>query len=253
MSDFKGQLGLYRVVTTADNSPTLWSEFFDENCHSTHGAYAETLNNYVETCGITEHIGPGPLVILEVGFGLGMGLKATIENAKGPIHFVSLELDQQLVLWAKQNLPITGLDWSGLSPTEYGYTLKYHHHRLDILIGDARQTLPKWDGPKFHAIYQDPFSPKKNPMLWSVEWFEQLKNKSEENVIMATYSASVMIRKAMLMAGWHPHSLKGFTGKRERTIARLVGPVDEKLERRLRASEVQALRDKANSSIIDKD
>lgn len=243
MSEFKGQLGNYRVIDTDDNSQTLWSEFFDENCHSTHGAYAETLTNYVETCGITQK-SLEPSVILEVGFGLGMGLKATIENTSRPIHFVSLELDPALVEWAKNNLEIKNFDWSCLTPCAHGFHGEIPQRELtvDILIGDARMTLPKWS-KKFDAIYQDPFSPKKNPSLWTYEWFKLLREKSNQEVIMATYSASVGVRKAMLEAGWHPQALKGFGPKRERTIAKLVGPADENLERRLRASSAPVLRD----------
>lgn len=244
MSEFKGQLGKYRIIETEDQSQTLWSEFFDENCHSTHGAYAETLFNYVEACGIAQ--AANTRHILEVGFGLGHGLKATLEHAKSPVHFVSLELDSALIDWAKTNLPIQNFHWDSLTKTDYG-----HHAELpnggsiSILIGDARTTLPQWDKFKFDAIYQDPFSPKKNPTLWSVEWFELLAKKSGNDVIMATYSASVGVRKAMLEAGWHPQSHKGFGPKRERTLATLSGAIDDQLERRLRASNAPALRDQA--------
>src|SRR5690606_29124540 len=92
--------------------------------------------------------------------------------------------------------------------------------RVIVLIGDARTTLPQQSW-RFHAIYQDPFSPKKNPSLWTQEWFELLRQCSDDDCIMATYSASVGVRKAMLEAGWHPESLPGFGPKRERTLARL--------------------------------
>jgi len=244
MSEFKGQLGKYRIISTNDDSPTLWSEFFDENCHSTHGAYAETLFNYVEACRIkganTEK------KILEIGFGLGQGLKATLEHASSVVHFVSLELDPELVEWAKSNLHIEGFSWEQLNKTTRGYEAHLPNgNTVTVLIGDARKTLLDWKDFKFDAIYQDPFSPKKNPTLWTREWFELLAMKSNEHVVMATYSASVGVRKAMLEAGWHPQSLKGFGPKRERTLGTLVGPVDQELERRLRASAAPALRDQA--------
>lgn len=245
MSEFKGQLGKYRIINTDDSSPTLWSEFFDENCHSTHGAYAETVFNYVGACGIAD--ATSPKRVLEVGFGLGHGLKATLEHATAPVHFVSLELDSALIEWAKNNLPIKNFNWKALEQTHYGYqAILDNGGTVTILIGDARNTLLNWHNSKFDAIYQDPFSPKKNPTLWTYEWFKLLAEKSSENVVLATYSASVGVRKAMLEAGWHPQSHKGFGPKRERTLATLVGPVDQKLERRLRASSTPALRDQAN-------
>lgn len=250
MSEFKGQLGSYRVVPTGDDSVTLWSEFFDENCHSTHGAYAETLENYVIPCQIQTRLQSQDINILEVGFGLGLGLKATLESVEGKssnkLTFVSLELDSALVDWAKDNVAIRGHDLQLLKRiSDSAFTAYYAESNVEVwvLIGDGRKTLEAWDTSLFHAIYQDPFSPKKNPTLWSVEWFTQLFKHADQDCILATYSASVGVRKAMLEAGWHPESHAGFGPKRERTIARINGNGDANLERRLRASQAQALRD----------
>ncbi|MBH46820.1 MAG: hypothetical protein CME71_01475 [Halobacteriovorax sp.] len=243
MSDFKGQLGQYKIIRTKDNSPTLWSEFFDENCHSDHGAYSETIYNYIEGCKIlTRPISS----ILEIGYGLGIGLKATLEqynpDQNHPLHFVSVELDQELVEWSKKNVQCENFDFSRLELRDQVYQFENESLKVDIIIGDATTTLKQTPLPSFNAIYQDAFSPKKNPALWSVEWFEMLKDLAAQDCILSTYSASVSIRKSLLEAGWHPHSHKGFAGKRERTSAHLVGPADESLERRLRASAAQALR-----------
>ena len=243
MSDFKGQLGQYKIITTKDNSPTLWSEHFDENCHSDHGAYSETVYNYIEGCKILSR----PVSsVLEIGFGLGIGLKATLEHLKPdqkrPLHFVSVELDQELVEWSKKNIQCDNFDFSLLELKNQVYQFESDFLNIDVILGDATETLQQAPLPRFDAIYQDAFSPKKNPDLWSVEWFEMLKDLAAKDCILSTYSASVSIRKSLLEAGWHPHSHKGFAGKRERTSAHLVGPVDEILEKRLRASAAQALR-----------
>jgi len=94
----------HSLVETADGSFTLFSEFFQEACHSTNGAYDETVLHYVEGTKILDKIHLyDPLVILEVGFGLGIGFLTTLK--KLPLqrkwHFISMELDKALLEWFK--------------------------------------------------------------------------------------------------------------------------------------------------------
>ena len=49
-----------------------------------------------------------------------------------------------------------------------GGTLTFGNVSLTVMIGDARETLPKWQG-KADAWFLDGFSPAKNPELWSAE------------------------------------------------------------------------------------
>src|SRR5690606_37910178 len=103
---------------------------------------------------------------------------------KAPMHFVSLELDAALVEWAKDNLVIKDFEWKTLERTQRGYEAQLSNgSTVTVLIGDARTTLANWHDSKFDAIYQDPFSPKKNPTLWTCEWFELLAQKSNEHVV----------------------------------------------------------------------
>ena len=75
---FNGKLGTYKVIETADGTPTLFSSHFDEACHSLHGAVAETLYNFIEGCDLDILAKKySPLNILEVGFGTGTGFKLT--------------------------------------------------------------------------------------------------------------------------------------------------------------------------------
>src|SRR6478752_3776666 len=82
----------HALVATGDGTFTLFSEAFQEACHSTTGAKTETILHYVEGCKILEKISlHEPLVILEVGFGLGIGLETTLEKIPNhkKIHFLS--------------------------------------------------------------------------------------------------------------------------------------------------------------------
>ncbi len=236
------------LVETSDGSFTLFSELFQEACHSTSGAKSETILHYIEGTNILNQIERfDPLTILEVGFGLGVGFLTTWEklprNRKW--HFVSVELDRKLLEWFKSNH----------AEHEFLKNLKWNDHileaenesvKLTILQGDARMTLPDYLSShelKWHAIYQDAFSPKKNPTLWTKEWFALLKASSHPEVILSTYSASSSIRKSLHETGWGVQKGEKFGPKRTSTRAVLNRPTDPEILLQLDRSPVNAFTD----------
>lgn len=235
----------HTFVETLDGTLTLFSEAFQEACHSTAGAKEETLLHYFNGCKILEKLeAVDSLTILEVGFGLGIGFKTTLElypkNKK--LHFISLELDQNLLQWFKDQHPGYHLKWSGnlLTTTQDNFT-------LTVIQGDARIELPRYikDHPtQWQAIYQDAFSPKRNPILWTKEWFSLLKDHASEDVTMSTYSASSSIRKSMLEAGWKLQKGDRFGLKRTSTRASLKEDTDPEILSQLERSPAKALTDK---------
>ncbi|MCK5884490.1 MAG: hypothetical protein KAG61_12440 [Bacteriovoracaceae bacterium] len=256
---FQGRLGAYKVIYTEDQTPTLWSEYFDENCHSLSGAVAETIFNYIEPTKVIERAtSSANFTILEVGFGLGTGVNTTLEaldHIEGArVKIISLELDPKLVEWAMKNntpkftkmpslsdLKLVDLDGitSYQTATEWG--------EIIIPIGNARETVLKLAqlgiAKNIHAIYQDAFSPKKNPILWTVEWFEALKSVSHPSAILSTYSASSSVKKALCCAGWIPEHRKGFKGKRQSISATLSGKMSQDMQDHLSRSPVRPGRD----------
>jgi chorismate dehydratase len=166
-----------------------------------------------------------------------MGLITTWEMTKdlpAKIHFLSLEIDPELVKWFHD---------------------EYKDHPLfrdpkftfEILIGDARIELPKYANekkPKWNAIYQDAFSPKRNRALWTKEWFTVLRDHSAPDVVMSTYSSSSSIRKSMTEAGWKLSAGEGFGAKRTSTRAKLTGETDPGILDSLARSPAKALSDK---------
>lgn len=241
----------YSWVPTEDGSQTLFSELYQESCHSTHGAKAETLLHYIQGCKIIEKANLGePFTILEVGFGLGLGFLTTFESLKETQtswHFVSLEIDRTLVQWfIKENPDLELLKHSSWS--EHIFTAVYKNVSLTIVTGDARVSLPlflKSHPLKWNAIYQDAFSPKKNPVLWTKEWFELLKDHSSPDVILSTYSASISIRKSLREAGFQIQAGEKFGPKRTSTRATLSGISDPIILDLLERSPTHALTDES--------
>ena len=234
----------YELKITEDGSKTLHSPLFGEDCHSSYGAKTETLIYYIQGCKIKETLeSQSTINILEVGFGTGLGLRTTFEETKnihGQVKFVSLELDRDLLNY------IFSLDqFNDFTKKEDGdkILLSKGNFSAEIIIGDARLTLPKMKHEKFQAIYQDAFSPKRNPMLWTVQWFKDLKELAHEDCILSTYSASSSIRKSLMEAGWIVKNGLKFSGKRSSTIATIKGTHDQDIVDHLKRSPVPLIWD----------
>lgn len=259
MNEFKGSLGQYKIIKTEDNSITIWSEFFDENCHNLSGAYEETVHNYIEGTHLKDQINNPEINVFDVGFGLGVGLEALIKFiSNSPIspstlvNYVSIELDEGFCLWTlKEKFPQFQFQQNKNVLTTQLKIENVDHQdiqlKIDIYIGDGRQTIREASLqkqlPRFTSIFQDAFSPKKNPALWTTEWFKLLKENSNVDVYMATYSSATYVRKAMVEAGWFIFNAPGFGQKKTMTVADLKGPSDPKAIELVERSKTPALHD----------
>ncbi|WP_372654713.1 tRNA (5-methylaminomethyl-2-thiouridine)(34)-methyltransferase MnmD [Halobacteriovorax sp.] len=195
----------------------------------------------------------GEITIFEVGYGLGVGAIRTFEkinSLEGKVHFISCELDEGLINWSIENDSHPLLN-ALIEKNEQGtkfYQSSIGNFHLTIIVGDIRKTLSvaKIDLslPEFNAIYQDAFSPKKNPHLWTTEWFSELKGLSASDCVLSTYSAAMPIRKSLLSAGWSVFKREGYGEKRSTTIARLGIEMNPVFLQNIENSPEQCLSDK---------
>ncbi|EQC44256.1 S-adenosyl-L-methionine-dependent methyltransferase [Bacteriovorax sp. Seq25_V] len=225
--EFKGKLGNYQIVETNDGTFTVHSEFFNENCHSTAGAYEETIYNYIEGCEVERFLAENNIVnILEIGFGVAVGAECLLDKFLGKtqtvVNFVTTEIDRDFAVWALEHSPFAKKyreKFEDLTIQKDCITFKISNFNFIILVGDARETLPTFRNLKFHCVFQDAFSPKKNPTLWTVEWFKLIYELSDPSVILSTYSSHMSIRASLLCAGFLVETRKGFGMKRTCTRA----------------------------------
>lgn len=83
------------------------------------------------------------------------------------------------------------------------------------------------------AIMYDPYSPAKNPELWSLPAFKRLHERLEGPATLSTYSRSTSVRVALLLAGFYV-GRGGEVGEKEETtvaatVPDLVGPLLDEL------------------------
>ena len=225
-------MNTFESQVTADGSHTFYSPQFDENLHSKYGAKTESEVIYLQGCRLPEKISQQSTIkIIDICYGLGYNSATTIEyflqkkqNSQCKLQIKALELDDTVPQQALEQ----GLlrEWSTstqdilkqLSQQKQVTTLQLD---LELLIGDARQTIQKLVNNDFQAdaIFLDPFSPPKCPQLWTVEFLQLVARCLQPRGIIATYSCSASIRTALKLANLAIGSNYGVGKKVPGTIA----------------------------------
>ncbi|PYE84899.1 tRNA (5-methylaminomethyl-2-thiouridine)(34)-methyltransferase MnmD [Pseudoroseicyclus aestuarii] len=163
--------------------------------------------------------------IAELGFGTGLNLLA-LNALRGdlPLRFTSFEAfpltreDAGRALAAFPDLDAAPLlaAWDRLGQ---GAVEVWPGLEVDLILGDARQTLPAWDGLA-DAWFLDGFSPAKNPELWGAELLEAVAAHTAPGGTLATYTAAGHVRRALEAAGLAVERRSGYGRKRHMTAAR---------------------------------
>ena len=196
------------MVLCEDGSNTLFSKEFNEPYHSTKdGALHESLEKHVKPAFHFKG-NSRSLCILDICFGLGYNTFATLyyvkkNNLKTKIHILSPEFDKDLIYsLARFSYPKEFDDIAGIIQT-ISQNLFYEDEqfKIEILLGDAREIVPKIS-QKIDVIYQDAFSPKQNPLLWSREFFRDIANISKEDALLTSYSTASSTRLGLYENGF---------------------------------------------------
>lgn len=205
MNSFVSQL-------TADGSQTFYSPEFEENFHSKYGAKTEAEIIYVQGSRLLEKIKQQPTIkIIDICYGLGYNSAVAIElitqlNYPCCLEIIGLELDETVPRQALENNLLD--HWSIETRNLLKQLIEQKEVnqpsiKLKLLIGDARQTIQEVLHQNFiaDAIFLDPFSPPKCPQLWTVEFLSLVAKCLHSQGIIATYSCSAAVRKALQLAG----------------------------------------------------
>jgi tRNA U34 5-methylaminomethyl-2-thiouridine-forming methyltransferase MnmC len=217
------------LFPTDDSSVTFWSDTFQETFHSSHGAKHEAEAKFVIPAKIAEKAKTQTqLNILDVCYGLGYNTAAAIacvfasQDRIANLQIIALEnnlkVPQQAIaaglvgIWQPAIAQI-------LKTAAATQTVKTKDLSLQLLIGDARQTISKVPVKWADAIFLDPFSPPHCPQLWTVEFIQLLANCLKPDGYLVTYSSSAAVRAAMLSAGLQIGAIAPIGRKSPSTIA----------------------------------
>ncbi|MGB8929996.1 MAG: MnmC family methyltransferase, partial [Anaeromyxobacteraceae bacterium] len=93
-----------------------------------------------------------------------------------------------------------------------------------LRIGEALKTIAS-EQALADVVFWDPYSPKTNPGLWTLEAFCTLRARCGPRATVYTYSTATAIRSAQLLAGFFVGAGDG-SGPKEQTTAAAADPAD---------------------------
>jgi len=187
------------LILTSDGTYTLYSKEFKQNYHSQkEGALNESLSKHIIPA-LTYHKEKKELNILDICFGLGYNTLATLyyikqNNLDIKVNIFSPEFDKELLLSLKDfNYPDEFKEFKNIIDI-LSNEFKYQDDKFNIEIfnGDARKYLNSLK--KIDIVYQDAFSSDVNRLLWTQEYFKEIKSVLNDDAIITTYSIATPIR-----------------------------------------------------------
>jgi tRNA U34 5-methylaminomethyl-2-thiouridine-forming methyltransferase MnmC len=199
------------LETTADGSYTFFSPDFQETFHSRGGARSEAIDKFVGAAALPQRAQGDRLVLLDVCYGLGYNTAAALEviwqvNPRCHVTLVGVEIDPSiplaalapeiLSLWSPAVVPVLQ------ELVQYGTYVSENCEA--ILYGeDARTTVQRLNQQGFtaDAIFLDPFSPRRCPQLWTVEFLTGVARCLAPEGKLTTYCRAAAVRSALQDAG----------------------------------------------------
>ncbi|PXW68692.1 tRNA U34 5-methylaminomethyl-2-thiouridine-forming methyltransferase MnmC [Loktanella sp. PT4BL] len=206
------------------------AQAFDDPYYSLDNGVAETQHVFLAGNDLPARFG-GNFQIAELGFGTGLNLLVTWAawdkaGQPGTLSFTSFEAfpmaadDMAAALGHFAELaPYAKALLAAWKPQSGAIQLP-NGPMLEVITGDARETLPAWD-KQANAWFLDGFSPAKNPELWEPTLLAAVGTHTKRGGTAATYSAAGAVRQALSGAGFEVTRVAGFGRKRHMTRARM--------------------------------
>ena len=203
---------------TADNSVTYYNAEYDELYHSHFGAYTEAMYKFVKPASSLVSNLPERIRILDLPFGLGYNSLCALEEF-GNVEIIAIEKDPKACFLLLENNPGLNITWAEvLKSLKKNLEYKNKNAEIRLYIDDARNFIRDLD-MQFDFVFLDPFSPKKNPELWTFDFFRKLYSILSDKGVIFTYSSALSVRSAFIRAGFHIRRTEPVGRKRGGTCA----------------------------------
>ena len=215
---------------TEDGSYTFYSDEYQETFHSSFGAKQEAEVRYIEPCQIKQLAANNSTIrLLDICYGLGYNSAAALEaiwsvNPECQVELIALEISADVPraaiafnLLSQWQSPVPQV----LSQLANQSIVREQILTADLILGDARQTIKSVVGKNWQAdaIFLDPFSPRKCPQLWTLEFISLVSKCLASRGKLATYSCSAAVRTALIANGLKIGSINGAGRKSPGTLA----------------------------------
>ena len=256
----------FQLVHLCNGTRSVRALDYGETMHPGLGPAAEAEALYVNQLRLVERLREqaGEFVVWDVGLGAAANALALLRAARdcdGLLRLVSFDNSPELLRFALQNAAqlgyLEGFSAPLMSLLE-NRAASFHSGALRVEWEFVMADFPAWlrsaaaaRAPKPHAIFFDPYSPARNPAMWTAALFADLFSALDaaRPCALATYSRSTMTRTALLLAGFHVGVGRATGPKEETTVAAntpalLAEPLDHRwLERARRSHGAEPLRE----------
>lgn len=197
---------------------------FDDPYFSRQDGLAETIHVFLDGNDLTRRFSDAhSFSIAELGFGTGLNALATVA-----LWGRAAPSGARLTYTAFELYPMAGDDmaraltaWPDLAPLADALLASWPAPEialpgadLSVVMGDARQTVPNWDGTA-QAWFLDGFAPSRNPQMWEPALLQAVHDRTSPGGTFATYSAAGAVRRALAASGFQVARVPGYGRKRE--------------------------------------
>jgi tRNA U34 5-methylaminomethyl-2-thiouridine-forming methyltransferase MnmC len=202
---------------------------FDDPYFSLENGLQETRHVFLAGNGLPGRFRSG-FHIAELGFGTGLNMLAALiswrhSGVGGALRYTSFEAFPMAagdIAAALDAFPearaVAGPFLDAWARDERRFA--YDGIEVEVIVGDARDTLPEWTG-RADAWFLDGFSPAKNPELWGPDLMAEVARHTAPDGTAASYTAAGFVRRGLEDAGFNVSREPGFGRKRHMTVARL--------------------------------
>jgi tRNA U34 5-methylaminomethyl-2-thiouridine-forming methyltransferase MnmC len=226
----------YKLVQLRNGAHSVHSTEHGETMHPGLGPAAEAEELYVRQLRLLERQREwdGEFVIWDVGLGAAANALTILRASRevsNHLHLISFEHTLEPLRFALQ------------ARSALGYFAGYEHEvekliaerrvefrngtqsvRWELHVGDFPVLMRSDSAPLFakpHAVVFDPWSPAKNPAMWTAPLLANVFRllAPSRPCAMPTYSRSTMLRVSLLLAGFFVGSGPATGRKEETTIA----------------------------------
>ena len=240
----------YMIVQIEDGISSIRSQRDGETFHPVTGPESEPANLYVNQLRLPERVTAhsGSFVIWDVGLGAAANPIAFLRAAQQiPASVIILSFDSTLepLRFALSHpndltylsgftdqlaaLAEAGIASFKLQPLKVEWVLKLGDFPTLLSAPEAESIPPP------NAILFDPFSPAKNPSMWTLDVLAKLHAKTDPAIpcSLASYTRSTVVRVSLLLAGFFV-GVGLATGEKDETTvaANTLSLIQEPLDRR---------------------
>ncbi len=188
-----------KLVETKDSSFTAYNAKYDEHYHTISGAVEEAFEKHVNALGISDE-----MAILDFCFGLGYNAIAATKDHEN-LKIIGLENDIEIIkLMQKVEIPnILTEEYDVFRDlAETNVISDNQNNEIKLILGDALKNIEALPDNYFERVFFDPFSPKKQPEMWSEELLKKIYSKMKNGGKLSTYSCARMVRDNLKAAGF---------------------------------------------------